>query len=430
MFFVILVFQLAGWQVNFEKSHLEPAQTMQYLGFVIDTVNMKFFLPQRRLVDVKTKLDHVLYLCKSKLKVHVKVLAEVLGSLASMSKSHGSILMVMTRHSQHILGKTVFENDWNSFCLLDEHAATELSFLSENLEKLNGTNIFNTKTPVKIFDSEYLVETSVDSSESYNSIVSDASASKSFLFSADKKFTLVSEFVFTETEIKLSSGHRELLALVKAIEENEHWFLENKGLIYWLTDSQNAFNFLNRGSRKLYIQQDVLKVKLLEKRLGLKISPIWVPRTDSNIVLADIGSKLDKSSDEWSIDSNSFDAILNFFEISVTLDGFATNENRKCQKFFSKIPQSFCDGIHFFAQILVSSEIYWLCPPPALVSNVIDHFLSFNEVTGVLICPVWKGSDYFVKLVENLRFAPFVANYYLFSPRFTKIIMLKLFLKV
>ena len=126
-----------------------------------------------------------------------------------------------------------------------------------------------------------------------------------------------------------------------------------------MTDSQCCFAFLKRGSRKSQIQKVVLRIKQFEFQYNIKIIPIWSPRTSIQIQLADLGSKFSSSTDEWSIDKISYDAILNYFNVVPTVDCFSSNSNSKCLKLFSKIPQVGTAGIDFFAQTLICSEVYW-----------------------------------------------------------------------
>ena len=66
----------------------------------------------------------------------------------------------------------------------------------------------------------------------------------------DSEFFLIKKF--TEEEQKLSSWHRELLALLRALEEREEtkgaW--NQKTTLYWLTDSENLVTLLQKGSKK------------------------------------------------------------------------------------------------------------------------------------------------------------------------------------
>ena len=147
-----------------------------------------------------------------------------------------------------------------------------------------------------------------------------------FLYEMEK-FSFIHEFKFSEEESQSSSGYRELLSVRKFTELYKPMNVKSNIVIYWLTDSKNYYSFLKKGSRKLYIQEKILNIKKFEADHGVVIIPVWAPREDENLVLADLGSKFEKSTDEWSIDSNSYLEICRYFEHKPTIDCFASTKN-------------------------------------------------------------------------------------------------------
>ena len=143
--------------------------------------------------------------------------------------------------------------------------------------------------------------------------------------------------------------------------------------IYWQTDSRNCYSFLRRGSKFRHIQADVRQIKALEQKLGVRIVPVWTPRTHPRIVLADAGSKFHMSTDEWGIDRTDLKQILEAFEFEPTLDGFASGVNHVTDRFYSVIPQPATLGVNFFAQKLSPDECYFLCPPVSLITDMFHH---------------------------------------------------------
>ena len=68
---------------------------------------MMYFSPLNKLLVIKDL--HVDPLKKE--NILKTELATILGKIASRKKSHGNIVQVMTRHTQHILGKAVHINE-------------------------------------------------------------------------------------------------------------------------------------------------------------------------------------------------------------------------------------------------------------------------------------------------------------------------------
>lgn len=117
--FCIQVFKYLGWDINYKKSQLTASQQIVYLGFLIDSRKMMYFYPERKVAEVKTLFNDILGKALSKDPIHLKLLAKLLGKLCAMRLSHGNIVMIFTRKCQHILGKQVYLNGWNSYCKLD-----------------------------------------------------------------------------------------------------------------------------------------------------------------------------------------------------------------------------------------------------------------------------------------------------------------------
>jgi len=140
--------------------------------------------------------------------------------------------------------------------------------------------------------------------------------------------------MLSEEERKLSSGHRELLAVTRTLEHYERsgTITTRATNVYWLTDSQNLVTFLTKGSGKMHIQREVFDVMVLCKKLNIRIIPIHLLREDPRIQIADDGSKVNDT-DNWQVDKETFER--NNKRHCFTVDLFASDDNSKCQKFYS-----------------------------------------------------------------------------------------------
>ena len=419
--FVKRCFELLGWNVNEAKSEMTPTQNLFYLGFYTNTVEMKYYSAHWKLNEIVADISSTVDRAKSNgLSLSCKSLAKVLGRIASLKRSHGNIVNVMTRASQHVLGKAVFHYGWDSSCVLTSDAIFELLYLRNNLFQFNGHPIFESLTPVKIFshqDVDYY-SSQVAKPADFAIFCSDASDSNAFVFEAEK-FQVVEDFIFSPTERKLGSGHRELLAVIKALESSAvELKIRQHSLVYWLTDSKNCHSFILRGSRHRHIQTVVLRLKCLELKLCTKIVPVWVPRTDKLLVLADIGSKLGNSTDEWGIDSRTYQYICRYFNVIPTIDCFATSINTKCTQFFSKVPQIDCLAVNFFAQSLSKENIYYICPPVDLIIPVLKHIEHFPGAKGILLVPIWKSAAFWPFLVLRDYFRASIVGSLIVNPSY------------
>ena len=121
---------------------LTPTQQLLHLGFITDTVTMMYTVPKEK-IDLLVVLIRELIDCFYKTNVfHVKNVAIVLGKLNAMSRSHGDILRVMSRSSQHELGSHIVQNGWDSYMYITHRMVTEFGFILDCIYELNGHHIF------------------------------------------------------------------------------------------------------------------------------------------------------------------------------------------------------------------------------------------------------------------------------------------------
>ena len=406
----LLVLQLAGLNIQWKKRNLLPSQKLLHLGFFTDTCAMLYSVPEEKIVLLKSLISVICKLYMDNMYVSAKLLATVLGKIMSMLRSHGDILRIMSRSSQHVLGVQTLQFGWNVSFPVSVHIFTELSFIRDILESSNGQPIFTAAANVHTIDSKRIAEMVANIVHSEcpieNLFVSDASATHAFVYNADGSFRYVKDFEFTAGQACSSSGHRELLAVKLVLESDQEFFQKFAGgKIFWQTDSRNCFTFLRRGSRVPNIQQDVMAIKLIESRLHVKLVPVWTTRDHGRLREADLGSKFSQSTDEWSVDRHQLADIFKFFKFTPSVDGFASSHNRVCDKYFSAIPQSNSSGVNFFAQPLSDTEQYFLCPPVSLVIPCFKKICSVSNLKALLIVPEWTGHVFWPFLFNGCSYA-------------------------
>jgi hypothetical protein len=121
----------------------------------------------------------------------------------------------------------------------------------------------------------------------------------------------------------------------------------------------------------------------------------WTPRTQSRIVMADLGSKMMASTDEWCIDRD--DLIKMFKELNFLphLDCCTSRKNTSWEKFYSKIPQIGSCGVNFLAQDLKENVKYLCCPPVKMIGKAICHLIEKENFCSLFIIPVWTSAAFF-----------------------------------
>ena len=125
------VFRLAGWTFESQKSMSDPAQIVEYLGFVINFKEFTYSISQEKRQHIKEQIKDLLSVNQVQGQVPTRQLAECLGKLASVRKAVGPILAICLRHTQHELGRAVFtgvidQPFWGGSVHLDPDCIREL----------------------------------------------------------------------------------------------------------------------------------------------------------------------------------------------------------------------------------------------------------------------------------------------------------------
>ena len=195
------------------------------------------------------------------------------------------------------------------------------------------------------------------------------------------------------------------------------YFESKRGnVIIWLTDSMCCYSFLKVGSRIPHIQKLLIDIKIEEYRFGITLYPKWVSRDDGPLKLADAGSRLSASTDEYGVSHGDFMLVQSFFQLVVTVDAMAAFNNRKTQVYFSVAPQVESSGLNFFYQELLSNEVYYIHPPVNCISKVIQRIVQYPDITCILVIPVWISHPYWTTFADAGFFKSFVKNVFVHNP--------------
>lgn len=423
--FCRIVLQCAGWNLSWDKCEIVPGQVITYQGFIVDQTKMEYRLAEEKRQYICQLAKELIEYASSGRPVQARDWAGVIGKMVACRRSHGQAMAIGLRYSQNLLGRAVmhrgpdFDPDWDTSVHLNGQAIREMAYVTHRLETSNGHS-FPIRKEFEILNRTgelFKPEEGLRSEqEQYQVIASDASDKVAFVYEAGQ-FRMVENFFFDETEGALSSGHRELLAIKKTLTAKQEYFRNSEKRVFWITDSQNVYYFMKRGSAKEAIQEDILSIKEKEEELGIYLTVIWAPRETTTISWADAGSRMHKSTDEWSIDRNTYFKIIKTVGVEPTVDGFATRINRKCDRFYSKFPQLHAEGVDFFAQELSQKEVYWLCPPPTRLAEVLRHLENQKfPIEAYISFPDWPSGNFWPMLIKGKYFRPEVATAFYSRP--------------
>ena len=398
------VLSKAGWDVEKTKTSKpeEASKTIEYLGFLINTADMTVHLSEDKLESLKATVQEILSFGKRFMPA--KLLASALGRMVAAEPALGSFSLIHARLAYADLEAAITDNGWKTNLVLTEEAASSLRGFLKDLSRYNGAPIKSTRTRVSVLSligqpSDFITEKVIPNHVREKDVklwCSDASAVAVCAYSVEDSKELYFIGKLTPTEMTLSSGHRELLAVKKCLTTQ----FTSKGpwkapvTVYWMTDSANLVSFLTRGSSKEAIQRDVLEVLRTCRNLKCNLVPIHLRREDPRIQVADAGSKA-PDSDDWSIDDTTFSYLSQKYG-PFSVDLFADESNHRTPKFYSDFASPSSSGVNAFAHSW-SNEDCFACPPVNLVIQTIKK-IAQEPSQGILVIPKWSTA----------RFWPFV----------------------
>jgi hypothetical protein len=124
--------------------------------------------------------------------------------------------------------------------------------------------------------------------------------------------------------------------------------------------------------------------------LKYNVHPIWVSRDNPFLQKADCPLK-GIDSDNWSVGAEDFSNLDVRFG-PFTIDLFATCENKKTERFYSRSFERGNTGTDAFAHKW-DGECAYLAPPVTFVMRAIRK-AAVSKMRGVNIVPLWKGAKF------------------------------------
>nr|CAH7758368.1 unnamed protein product [Callosobruchus chinensis] len=331
-----------GFIINKNKSMLKPRQTITFLGFSFNSVNMTISLPEEKVYVTKT----VIQALTKKSQCTVRTFAQLIGRLvaACPATKYGFAHLKVLERVKHSIVRKDREN-YNKKMEICDSVRSELSWWEKNIG--NGQDIKPKEFNFEIF--------------------SDASPSGWGAFCTGRNF----HGFWDEKECEMHINFLEIKAAYYALKS----LTKNKTNIRILLriDNQTAISCINRGGS--------VKFQHLNKATKL----IWEWCENKNIsafasyVASSENFKADKESRSLSIDTeyelnhSAFSCIIQKFG-EPEIDLFASRINNKCKKYISWFPDPNSCLVDAFTTCW-SKYYFYAFPPFACIARVLEKII-------------------------------------------------------
>jgi hypothetical protein len=368
---VLSDFAQAGFVVAKEKCQLQPSHTIQFLGFVVDTLHGLFHLTAAR----KRKLQEAISAClASCAKVPAKLLARTTGLITSCSLVTGPLSGLFSHFLHRALNT---RSSWRATISLDPAALGELQFWQSSLEQFSSKEIWPQHSLLRVLH----YDAGADGWGGH--LIVDGQEHKAHGFWAPH-----------ERHGQRSSTWRELEGLFRFLSSVHH--LLSGFTVLARGDALNVFFLLYRsGSKAEHLQEICLRLFWFCREHQIKLLPEWIPRERNQ--LADYLSKVHET-DDFGLQPEMFRFLLSEFG-PLDVDRFASEHNALLPVFFSEFWCPGSAGVNAFTVSWHGSSSYCF-PPPRLVFCTLLHARE-SRARIVLVVPAWKGQPWWPLLVQH-----------------------------
>ena len=356
----------AGLTANPEKCDWKPRQKGEWLGMLINTVNMRFEIPPSKIIKSKTLVKHII---DSKCATY-RELAKIAGFIISLSLAVGPATRLFTRQMYFSI---VHRTSWDQKIFINSSLEKELQFWHKNLDYFQGYPI---KEPVAACPAVY----------------TDASDTGYGGYTVTLGTHVAHGICDLEDSLQ-SSTYRELKAILLVTRSLQHILANRKIKVF--TDNQSTACIVCSGSSKPDLQDLAVKLYDVCVQHQIILQCEWIPRTQNTTV--DTISRI-VDLDDWKLNPKLFQ-ILDEKWGPHTIDRFASSYNTQLPRFNSRFWSPGSEATDAFT-LDWANENNWLCPPVNQIVKVIAHLRTCKSV-GTLIVPFWPSAPFWPVLVPQ-----------------------------
>ena len=359
-----------GFIVNDKKSQLEPSTTLTFLGFIIDSIDMKLYLQQ-------DKIDKTVLACSSLISNEsptIRQVAQVTGLLVS-SFPAVPYLRIYYRSIESCKSRclSAHNGDYDQHVCLSSDAIADLNWVIHNLFQYNGC-YFGPK-PIALI------------------IESDAS----LLGWGATCNGQPAQGQWSVLEVSHHINYLELLAAFYALQT----FAENAHNIHvqLKLDNSTAISYISNmgGIKSEHLNSLARQLWEWCMARNVFVSAQHIPGHMN--LEADKLSRTFSYNLEWSLNTNVFKQITQLMLVP-DIDLFASSLNAKLSRFVTWHPEPGAEAVNAFS-INWSNLKCYAFPPFSLLPQVLRK-ISVDKALVLLIAPVWTTQSWYPLLLQLL----------------------------
>ena len=372
---IMLLLESLGFVINKQKSQLLPTQTIQYLGFLVDSRGMRIRLTEEKAVQITTACRRA----REKGFMSTRELARLIGKMtATLPAVFPAPLWYreLQRQKNHTLQR--FQS-FETSVELSQEALLELDWWATKRNLVNGRSVM---TP----EPDLTMETDA-------SLTGWGAVCKGIRTGG----------LWSQMERRNHINYLELLAAMFAVKS----FTKDRkdAHVHLRMDNRTAVFYVNRmgGTRSPVMSRLATQLWQWCLERNISLTAEHLPGTDNYI--ADEESRTIQSSAEWQLHQGVFKQILGALG-KCNIDLFATRLNAQLEHFVSWRPDPNSVGTDALQLPWDRWEGYAF-PPFCLIGRCLRKVRE-DKASLVLVAPVWRSQPWYPALLELLVDFPLI----------------------
>ena len=365
-----------GFVLHPEKSIFEPTQIIEFLGFILNSVDMTVKLTERKATIVKEMCLKLLGFKKPSIRTVAVVVGKMVSSFPGVE--YGPLFHRYLDNEKTLALKNSAGN-FEAKMRISEHARSDLNWWVNNIQSAYCP-VSHGRPDVTVY----------------------SDASKTAWGGARGPAKTGGNWSSAESEIHINV--LELMAALYILSSlcndvyNSH--------IRLMIDNQTAVAYINKmGGKKSQCNRVAREIWDWARKRNIWLSAAYL--TSKANYVADEQSRINHNNAEWEINDQIFEKLTDIWGVP-EIDLFASRLNHKVKRYYSFKPDPFSEGVDAFT-IDWGKNFNYIFPPFALVGKILQK-LEEDKGTAIIIMPYWTTQSWFSKMIHMLTDCPFSFN--------------------
>ena len=367
-----------GFCLNYKKAVLTPNRCQIFLGVVVNTLQMKFFMPGEKIENIEGLIKKFLGAPE---EVTFRQMASIAGKILATAVAI-SCSRLFTRATYKCICP---DGEWDDIGEVSKEMVEELS---QALKWIRRFNKFG--SPIRRRAKATGIRIMMDAS--VHGFGCRIDGKDRDVVWRPTSYAIAAEWSGDVFEFQ---AHRELAAFHELAWNPEYAdLLRGQQILLW-TDSMATKAYINKGSGPSAIMTALMKdiwTRCIELGIG-----VWAEHVKGDLLVV-AGVDAMSRHTEFMLSTNEFRKLNESPQFGrragfegFTIDACASEKTKQLPRYFSR-DASGRDSLGDLRTVkLKPKEHYYLCPPPSFIQKVILR-LAEDKVAGVLVVPNWIGS--------------------------------------